>query len=160
MSRAFVKEQDGDSPDDGLPERTASAEPNYVTPEGLEALKRDHEAVKAELARVGTPDDAASKRARAALVRDEKYFASRIESAILIEPSAGGEAQLGSRVTIDDGSRHMTYEIVGEDQADPAAGRVSWTSPLGRALIGKKQGERAVWSRPLGDVEVTVVEVR
>jgi|SRR5579863_4445458 len=160
MSRAFVKEKDGDAPDDGLPERAASAEPNYVTPQGLADLKRRLADAQESQQRIGAAPDQPSKRSLAALKRDIRYLQHRIESAIIVETSAADEVQFGSSVTVDVDGKHMTYHIVGEDQADPKSGAISWTSPLGRALMGHKRGDAVVWPRPVGDVEVTVRDIR
>lgn len=155
MSRAFVKERDGDAPDDGVPERQHSGEPNYVTEAGLRELKRQLADARAERDRLEA--DGASKAALARNAREARYLEQRIESAIVSEPVVD-EIGLGARVTIDDGSQQMTYTIVGEDQADPASGLISWTSPLGRALVGRTRGDVVTWQRPVGDVEVTVVD--
>lgn len=159
MSRAFVKERDGDAGDD-LPERPESGQPNYVTAEGLAQLRRDLAAALAEQARLAQDAGQIGARAAAARVaRDIRYLRRRIDDAIVIERAADGEIGVGSTVTIDDGEHRFTYTIVGEDEADPAEGRISWTSPLGQALVGKRRDDRVVWQRPLGDVAVTIVAV-
>jgi transcription elongation factor GreB len=155
MSRAFVKERDGDADDDRLPERPRSAEPNYVTEAGLRELKR--RLAEAEAERERLESDGASKSALARSTRAIKHLELRVESAI-VSAQTTDEIGLGARVTIDDGGKRMTYTIVGEDQADPANGLISWTSPLGRALVGRKRGDNVTWHRPLGDVDVTVVD--
>jgi transcription elongation factor GreB len=161
MSRAFIKEKDGDAPDDGLPERPESGEPNYVTPQGLEDLKRQLADATAEQARLSAGRESTKSRAALArLARDIRYLQHRIGSAIVAEPGSEDEIAIGATVIIDDGSKHMTFTIVGEDQADPAEGLVSWTSPLGRALVGAKRGAKVVWPRPVGDVDVTVVDFK
>jgi transcription elongation GreA/GreB family factor len=161
VSRAFIKEKDGDAPDDGLPDRPESGEPNYVTPQGLEDLKRQLAEATAEQARLAAARESSkSKSALARLARDIRYLEHRIGNAIVSEPTSADEIAIGATVIIDDGARHMTFTIVGEDQADPAAGFVSWTSPLGRALVGAKRGAKVVWTRPLGDIEVTVVDFK
>jgi transcription elongation factor GreB len=66
----------------------------------------------------------------------------------------------GARVTLDSASgEQVAYEIVGPDEVDVAAGRISIASPVGRALLGKRAGDVVVLRRPRGDVEVTVVSV-
>jgi len=161
MSRAFVKESDGDAPDDGLPEKQNSGQPNYVTEQGLADLKRRLDAAAAEHARLrATPDALGSKAALARLAREMRYLQRRIGDAILVETTAqADEVMLGDVVTIDDGEQRRTFTIVGEDQADPARALISWTSPLGRALMGAKRGARVVWQRPVGDITVTLVDI-
>ena len=158
MSRAFVKERDGDAGDD-LPERPESDQPNYVTAEGLAQLRRDLDAALAEQSRLKESDEPGARAALARTARDIRYLQHRIDAAILVERASEDEVGIGCTVTIDDGERRSTYTIVGEDEADPLAGRISWTSPLAEALMGKKRDDRAVWRRPLGDVAVTIVAI-
>jgi transcription elongation GreA/GreB family factor len=66
----------------------------------------------------------------------------------------------GATVTVRETSgEHRDYTIVGEDEADPDAGLVSWVSPLARVLEGARVGEQAVWRRPAGSLELTVVAI-
>ena len=139
MSRAFVKEDSAEAFED-LPERPISEHPNYVTPQGL-AL------IEAELARLSQQHAsavAASDRplqARAA--RDLRYWGARRATAQMIPPPDNrDEVRFGCTVTLgrDDG-RQQTFRIVGEDEADPAKGTLSHSSPLARALMGKKVGD-------------------
>ncbi len=136
MSRAFVKEDAGG--DDTLPDRAISAHPNYVTAEGL-AL------IDAELARLGAALAAAGddRAVRAGIERDLRYWRSRRATAEVVPPpSDTGEVRFGSTVTIqrDDG-REQTWRVVGEDEADPAKGTLSYVSPLAMALSGKRVGD-------------------
>jgi transcription elongation GreA/GreB family factor len=130
VSQAFAKE--GDAADD-FPERPISGEPNYVTPRGLRLLREEVERLLARRAGAHGED-------RKLLERDLRYYQARVDSAVLVErpgpPPA--DARFGARVTLDDGT---VYEIVGEDEADPAAGRLAWSAPLARALIGLKPGD-------------------
>jgi len=161
MSRAFIKESDGDAPDDGLPEKQESGQPNYVTEQGLADLKRQLDDAVAERKRLSAnKDDLGSKAPLARLARDIRYLQRRIADAILVDTAADAdEVTLGATVTIDDGEQRRTFTIVGEDQADPAQGFISWTSPLGRALMGAKRDASVVWERPVGDVMVTIVDI-
>ncbi len=75
--------------------------------------------------------------------RDLRYWSARRASAQLTEPaSSPGRVQFGGTVRIarEDG-REQTFRIVGEDEADPAAGRISYVAPLARAMLGKSEGE-------------------
>jgi transcription elongation factor GreB len=161
MSRAFVKESDGESPDDGLPERPESTAPNYVTVQGLADLRRRLEQSRAEQERLRVSTASLGAKATLArLARDVRYLEHRIESAILVETNAAQDTvHIGSTVTIDDGQKRMTFTIVGEDQADPASGFISWMSPLGTVLVGSKRGDSVTWRRPVGNLEVTIVEL-
>jgi transcription elongation GreA/GreB family factor len=140
MSRAFVKEHEDDDPVEDLPDRLVSTHPNLVTETGLATIE-------AEIAKARTARDVAKaaddRPARAVAARDLKYWQTRHATAQL-QPVAkkGGPATFGSAVTIlrKDG-RHQTFRIVGEDEADPAQGTVSYVSPLARAVMGKDEGE-------------------
>ncbi|MBS7455648.1 GreA/GreB family elongation factor [Coralloluteibacterium stylophorae] len=154
MSRAFVKETDGDLPGD-LPELPVSPHPNYVTARGLELLRtRLADAAR----RRGERDLPAIERAH--IEREMRWLRARIESAMVVTPGGGALEQVGfgMRVEIADADdRRFRYRIVGEDEADPERGLISHVSPLARALLGARIGETRVWPRPAGDLEVEVV---
>jgi transcription elongation GreA/GreB family factor len=153
MSRAFVKEQDGDSTED-LPDRPISEHPNDVTEAGLaqieQALAEAHEAhAKAQAA--------ADRAAIAAAGRDLRYWTARRETAHVVPaPKAPSEVRFGTSVTImrDDG-REQTFRIVGEDEADPAQGSISHASPLARAMFGKRVGDVV----PAGAGEAEIIAI-
>jgi len=137
MSRAFVKEDDQGGPQ-APPERRPSGLPNWVTPRGLKLIEAKLEGLERALA--AKPDEQQA----AWLRRDLRYWTQQRASAQLAEP-LGPQPQavaFGARVTFRRGAgRPETIEIVGEDEADPAEGRISWASPLARALIGAEAGE-------------------
>lgn len=153
MSRAFVKEQD-DIPEE-LPERPISANPNVVTARGLRLIEQEIEACRKLLAQgQNTADKAMIARAS----RDLRYWTQRRSSAQRVDPAADADTVgFGMRVTImrDDG-RKQVYEIVGEDEADPARGLIAYTSPLARALMGRREGDVA--DIPGGESEILAVE--
>ena len=164
MSRAFVKDDD-DAPDTPLPDRALSEHPNYVTPSGLALLGvrlDEFEAIRLELSRkAATGDESAGDRLRY-VERDLRYFRRRLETAQLVEPTGreGGLVGFGVTVTVrDDGGAKSSYRIVGEDEADPDAGLVSWVSPLARVLDGARVGDHVVWRRPAGRLGLTVVAI-
>jgi len=135
MSRAFVKE-DSNAPPPPLIERPVSAAPNRVTPRGLGLIQE--EIARLEAAIGAAPDEEAA----ALLRRDLRYWSARSASAQLVEPDPAPEAVgFGARVTIRRGGATSEIEIVGEDEADPAEGRIAWTSPLARALDEAEPGE-------------------
>ncbi len=142
MSRAFVKEPDGLEAFDELPERLVSSHPNLVTEEGLAAIESE----VARLSRAYAEAQGAGDRAALNVAaRDLRYWTARRATAELMPPPADSdEVRFGSRVTFEraDG-RRQTYRIVGEDQADPAKGTMSYVSPLARALLGKSVGDTA-----------------
>ena len=139
MSRAFVKEPDGGTPEPP-PERPVSAHPNLVTPEGLAAIERELKRLDAARAAAVTAGDTA---ATALAQRDLRYWSARRASAQVVAPPADLSCvQFGATVTIErDDGRRQTFRIVGEDEADPARGTLSHVSPLARALFGKQVGD-------------------
>jgi transcription elongation GreA/GreB family factor len=152
MSRAFVKESDDV---EELPDRLISEHRNFVTPEGaaqIEAEVARFDAAHAEAIR------AHDRGAIAIAARDLRYWTARRASAeIITPPKDSGEVHFGSRMTFErkDGSR-QTYRIVGEDEADPAQGTLSYVSPLARALMGKSVGDAV--RMPNGEVEIVAIK--
>ena len=138
MSRAFVKESDRD--DETLPDREISAHPNFVTARGLTQLEDRVRDLEQERSDARACDDSGAL-ARAA--RELRYFQARRDSARLVEPAASPSVvRFGVLVHLEcsDGSRRA-YRIVGEDEGDPAAGLLSYVSPLARELIGLEPGD-------------------
>lgn len=157
MSVAFTKEQDYEAQAADLPDRPISTHANLVTASGLAAIEAElsaaREAYGAAQARGGVDAD---RTAMARATRDLRYWGARRASAQLQpDPPADGRVAFGSTVAIvrDDG-REQRWRIVGEDEADPAQGRVSHVSPLARALLGKAVGDVATVA---GEVEITAV---
>ena len=151
MSRAFVKEDTGEGLED-LPDRPVSEHRNRVTPEGLAAIAADVERLNAAYAKAQTSADRAALQK---VARDLRYWSQRQASAELMsEPTDTGTVHFGSRVTLlrADG-RRVSYRIVGEDEADPAKGTVSYVSPLARALIGKTQGDTVQMGATNAEIE-------
>ena len=140
MSKAFVKETDQKFTADPLPDRPVPAGPNLVTPEGLTQINNTIARLQGEQdAARRTEDDAEI----AKLARELRYWTARQTTAQLAPPSRShGVVVFGSTVTIrrKDG-RDQTYRIVGTDEADPAQGTLSHTSPLARALLDKSVGD-------------------
>lgn len=138
MSSAFVNEDifAGDVPD-----RRVSEHPNHVTVRGMTLIDS---ALDAARRAYGEAQAAADREALGLAGRDLRYWSARRASAEVVEQVPDLEtAQFGNKVTIarDDG-RTQTFEIVGEDEADPAQGTISHVSPLARALVGKGVGDR------------------
>ena len=164
MSRAFVKESDDDLTAGELPERPVPAHANYVTPLGMEQLRaRVRElAERHEQLKVLSQDDSEAKRQLREVERDQRYFNAQLERAEVVDPAGHppGEVRFGATVKVEEADGHVeTFHIVGDDEADVAAGKISWGSPLARSLIGAKVGETVKWRRPAGDTEVEIVAV-
>jgi transcription elongation GreA/GreB family factor len=139
MSRAFVREADADLAG-ALPDRPISPHPNFVTRSG--AAKIDARLHELEATR-GTALAADDQASIASVERELRYWKQRRSSARIIAPPAAPEiVRFGVtvRLRFDQGAeRH--YQLVGEDEADPSAGLLSWTSPVGGALIGRRSGD-------------------
>jgi transcription elongation GreA/GreB family factor len=153
MSKAFTKEPETGDVYDDLPDRPVSPH-NLVTPKGLEMIE-------AELARLHLEHGAAQEANDRALLaktnRDLRYWTSRRATAQVMEPPKDAkEVHFGSTVTIlrEDG-RRQTYRIVGEDEANPSAGTLSYVSPVAQALIGKQVGDVV----EAGAAEAEIVEI-
>ncbi len=147
MSVAFTKEDSAETAAETmLPDRPVSVHPNLVTDAGLKALEWQlHQAREAYDAAQKVEDVNERRRQQAIPFRDARYFAARVHTAQVIPaPSSGGAVAFGSTVTFsrDDG-RIQTYRIVGEDEADPKAGSISFVSPVARLLMGKAVGDVA-----------------
>lgn len=138
MSRAFVKEQD-DAIEPVL-ERPVSPHPNYVTERGLAQIDAALAQTQSDHAKAKAADD---REVMASTTRERHYWQQRRASAQLIPPPPDKETvHFGSTVTIErSDSRRQTWRIVGEDEADPARGTLSYVSPVARALTGHKVGE-------------------
>ena len=135
MSRAFVKEPDGEEVGTDLPDRPVSAHRNFVTPSGLAQIDDEIARLRTSLARA---KDGGDKPVIASASRDLRYWTARRSSAEPVDAPEGDEVRFGSTVTIErEDGRRQTFTITGEDEADPTKGALSYVSPLARALIGK-----------------------
>ncbi len=164
MSRAFVKEPDGDQVDDDIPERPQSEHPNYITRQGLEALQQRVQDLHREKRKLESDgEEMASRNQIKRIERDLRYYQARLDCAIPVDTSAqtGEEIRFGATVTVrDEDDRLLRFTIVGEDEADVAGGRISWVSPLARVLLGHRPGDSVVWQRPAGDLELEIEDFR
>ena len=154
MSRAFVKENDeaGALP---LPDRPISGARNLVTGRGLRLIERAIAQHRGELAAATAVAD---REAVGRASRELRYWSARLASAEVVEPEADHDrVTFGTAVTLrraDD--QVVTFRIVGEDEADPACGRIAWTAPVARVLLGSQPGDlRAL---PTGEVEVLAID--
>lgn len=154
MSRAFVREPEGGEAFEDLPDRPISAHPNYVTPEGLARIEAEVARLEAELSGLSPQQDKAD---HARLSRDLRYWSARKNSAEPVDAFEGETVRFGATVTVlrEDDTR-QTFRIVGEDEADPAAGSISYVAPLARALTGKGVGDTVT----VNDHAFEIAEVR
>ena len=167
MSRAFVKESDDDRVAGDMPERPVPSHANYVTRRGLELLQarvreltERHEQLKSD---ADLEDDSAARQKLRETDRDLRYFHAQLERAMLVDPTeqSPDKVHFGAIVQIEEesGAPHE-FAIVGDDEADVASGKISWASPLARAMIGARRDDTVTWHRPAGEVEVTIVGIR
>lgn len=148
-----------------LPERPVSAHSNYVTPCGLEQLQARvkelqgrHEQLSAQ-----SSEDSLAKQKLREVERDQRYFNAQLERAIVVDTAGQPRDQVhfGAEVRIlEEEAKEHSFAIVGDDEADVASGKISWASPLAKAMIGARVGDTVMWRRPAGDVEVEIVEIR
>jgi len=159
MSVAFTREEDYEAQAADLPDRPVSPHPNLVTAQGLAAIEAALAAARAAYGAAQTQGGVSADRtAMARATRDLRYWSARRGSAQLTEPAAGPHAvQFGRTVEIErEDGRRQAFRIVGEDEADPARGSVSYVSPLARALLGRTVGDVVL----VNGAEVEVVAVR
>ncbi len=163
MSRGFVKEDDLEHAGTDVPERLVSQHANYVTTNGYRQLELLAESLEKQHVNLSSKkDDQTAMQQLAVVNRDLRYVAARLESALIIQPNMSSQTVVfGAIVTVEDeaGDSH-TYAIVGEDEADIKANKISYTSPLGQALIGHKLDESVIWLRPAGNQELTITAIR
>jgi transcription elongation GreA/GreB family factor len=136
MSRAFVKETESKT---ALPDRPISPNRNFVTEAGLaaidDALARFEAEHREALAKGHWP-------AIAAALREVRFWRARRASAEVVKHSDRSRASFGTTVTLRRGDgREQRFRIVGEDEADPPRGTLSYVSPLARAVLNRRAGE-------------------
>jgi transcription elongation GreA/GreB family factor len=150
VSVAFTKEDSAETASETLlPDRPISPHPNLVTAAGLKALERQLQQARDAYDAAQAIEDVNERRRQAAIpLRDARYFAARVRTAqVVADPTSTDIVAFGSTVTFqrDDG-RVQTYRIVGEDEADPNAGSISFVSPVARQLTGKAVGDEVTVS--------------
>ena len=163
MSRGFVKEDDLEHAGTDLPERPVSPHPNYVTPIGLKQLEDAANAIdKERVSLVGDKENETAKQRLAVIDRDLRYLSVRLKDAILVEPTNQDRSTVlfGAIVKVEDEAGELLeFHVVGEDEADIAQHKVSYVSPIAKALIGRKVGDSVRWKRPAGILELEIIEI-
>jgi len=152
--------------------------PNYLTPDGAKKLSAelDHllrverPRVVQEVADAAAQGDRSEnaeytygKKRLREIDRRVRFLTKRLESAVVVKPGeiAGDVVRFGAQVELcDENGKQSRYFLVGPDEADPSNGKLSFQSPLGRALMNKKVGDVVVVKRPAGDIDVEIVSVR
>ena len=159
MSVAFTREDSAETAAEfQLPERPVSPHPNLVTAAGLKALEASLAQARGEYERAQQIEDINERRRSSApAFRDIKYLSERLSTAELVaSPPHAGALSFGNRVTFTrKGGPAKSYRIVGEDEADPKQGSISYVSPLARLLMGKGVNEIVL----LGDDEIEILAI-
>jgi transcription elongation GreA/GreB family factor len=159
MAVAFTREEDYESQAADLPDRPVSTQPNLVTASGLAMIEAELASARAAYAAAQARGGVSADRtAMARATRDLRYWSARRGNAQLTEPAAMPDTvQFGRTVEIErEDGRRQTFRIVGEDEADPAKGSISYASPLAGALLRKTVGDVAT----VNGAEVEIVAVR
>ncbi|QQO23924.1 transcription elongation factor GreA [Bradyrhizobium diazoefficiens] len=145
MSVAFTKEESAETASETLlPDRPISPHPNLVTGKGLQVLQTQLQQAREAYEAAQAIEDVNEKRRQSAVpLRDARYLTERLRTAQVVpDPTSTDTVAFGSTVTFSrtDG-RVQTYRIVGEDEADPKAGTISFVAPVAKALMGKAVGD-------------------
>ena len=169
MSKAFTRESD-DSSDEPIPPRPSSTLPpgakNYLTPDGAARLRSELHRLENEerpsIAAGSEPEDERKRRLQRIDQRIQQ-LEDALRSAVVTPPPSGArernQVQFGATVTVRRKDGEVTYRIVGVDEADPDRLWVSWPSPIARALMQKRLGERVRFTFPSGEEELEVVKI-
>ena len=127
--------------------------PNWVTPRGLSLIHSRVAEIEARIA--GLSDEAEIKIAK----RDLRYWQTREVTAELVAEPVGDRVEIGTRVSFRMGGKLRSLGIVGDDEADPAGGLVSYSAPLARALMGAEPGDMLEFGGKDDAIEVLEIAV-
>ena len=179
MSKAFTKEsdQDDEDQDTGAPALPLGVK-NYITPAGYKRLKDEAlnllDKERPDLVKVvqwaasngdrsENADYIYGKRRLREIDRRIRFLTKRLDAALVVDPANREETDqvfFGATVTVkNEGGEEKTYSIVGIDEADVSRGRISWISPLAKALIKAHEGDRITVKTPAGDETLNIVSV-
>lgn len=154
---------DADTPEEPV-ERRPSGRPNYVTPAGLallEAKIKELAQLRARLLAARRPGEPPALPLRQAEL-DLRYYETQFKRAKLVDHRglAADDVRFGATVRVKEtGAAEREFVIVGEDEADPAAGKINWASPLAAALLGAKAGAAVTFTRKNEEVKLEILSV-
>jgi transcription elongation factor GreB len=181
MSRAFVSESDSQFQEEDVPAIKIPLPPggrNYMTPQGARAVQEELQqlaqqerprlaAAVQRLTSGAEPGDQAEldrgRRRLREIDRRIEYLTRMMAVLEVVEPAEGSPERVvfGAVVTVREEDRgEREYRIVGVDESDPEKGRVSWISPVARALTGSRVGDQVVLRLPSGETRLQVLEIR
>ena len=179
MNKAFIKESDSDDEDTGNEPALPPDTKNYMTPHGHRRMREEFEhLVKVERPNIvqvvswaaGNGDRSENgdyiygKKRLREIDKRIRFLSKRLDSAVVVDPAhQAGQEQVffGATVTLcDSDGNESIYQIVGIDEADASAGRISWISPLARALMKTREGDLVRFASPAGQREIEILEIR
>jgi transcription elongation factor GreB len=180
MSRAFVSESDTQFQEEDIPPIKIPLPPgvsNYMTPQGAERTRAElailanieRPRVAGIITRLVAPgagldreELSAQRRRLRDIDRRIEYLTTMLARIEVIDPAQqqSDRVLFGATVTVEEpGSVRKTYRIVGIDESDPAAGRISWISPLAKALLGRREGEPVALKLPEGESGLWILKI-
>lgn len=151
--------------------------PNYITPQGLKTIQEElHLLLHKERPKLvktvawaaangdrsENADYIYGKRRLREIDRRIRFLQSRLDYIEVIDPTTVtyNHVSFGATVTIvDENNVAATYQIVGADELDPDENKISWKSPVARALMGKKEGDVTQAKKPKGNIELEIVKI-
>ena len=152
MSVAFRRESDEEHLEPKF-ERPIPPGPNLVTHRGRSLIFERIDELEAQLH--GTADEAV----RAGLQRDLRYWKTRQITAEVPAKPAGDKVEFGTQVSVRLNGKARTFSIVGDDEADPSAGLISFNAPLSRAMLGAEPGDILSFGEVIDAIEIVAIEV-
>jgi transcription elongation factor GreB len=186
MSKAFTREDDGNDELEGLGDEEPGADEgeaapvgtrNYMTPQGAQRLRDElHDLLHKERPKVvetvawaaGNGDRSENadyiygKRRLREIDRRLRFLQRRLDAAQIVDPAAqtADRVLFGATVTVqDEEAAERVYQIVGIDETDAKRGRVSWISPIGKALLQAKVGDVVLLKTPKGEEELEIIAI-
>ncbi len=164
MSKAFTKESDegpGNEVHSEFKDPLPPGLKNYVTPEGADALRKELSRLESEPRPKPGSDKAARKRLEA-MDRRIQFFRDRVANMTVVDPGSQDKdsVHFGATVTVaDEEGNEKSYRIVGVDESDPAKGKISWISPIAKALISARVGDVVTLELPDGNAELEILQI-
>jgi len=152
MSVAFRRESDEEHLEPKF-ERPIPPGPNLVTPRGLSLIVERIAELEAEL------HDATEEAARTGLQRDLRYWKARQITAQVASRPAGDKVEFGTQVSMSLNGHPKTFSIVGDDEADPSTGLLSFKAPLSRAMLGAQPGDILSFGDVIDAIEILEIDV-
>jgi transcription elongation factor GreB len=166
MSKAFTKESEEGPFDEVVPEPKEVLPPgikNYVTPGGAQALRAELARLEQEVRpRLASGKDAAKRKRLEALDRRIVFLKDRVAGMVIVDPRTQEQdsVRFGATVTVSDAEgNEKSYQLVGVDESEPAKGKISWISPIAKALISAKVGDVVTLELPAGNVELEILQI-